>query len=190
MLAPSSTNDVQHFPESISTSRRCKYCPSEGNSSSPSHTASSYTSSSFPTCSSPSSTDQEIKIIQGRTYSSKNLHRIYCTVTGTHPPATMSRLFLILLFSYFLLILISVYLTYVCHSLCRHSVHLLGNFRPSVYRPSVHRPSVHRPSVHRPSVHRPSVHRHSVLYPFQTGIISCRSVLDSPIGEFNFLLIG
>ena len=122
MLAPSSTNDVQHFPKNISTSRRCKYCPSEGNSSSPFPPASSYTSSSFPTCSSPSSTlhhatDQEIKIIQGRTYSSKNLHRIYCAVTGTLPPATISRLHLILLFSYFLLILISVYLTYVCHSL-------------------------------------------------------------------------
>ena len=65
---------VQHFPENISTSRRCKYCPSEWNSSFPSPPASSYTSSSFPACSSPSSTtDQEINITQGRTYSSKIL---------------------------------------------------------------------------------------------------------------------
>ena len=35
---------------------------------------------------------------------------------------------------------------------CRHSVHLLGDCRPSVHRPSVHRPSVHHHSVHRPSV--------------------------------------
>ena len=47
---------VQNVPENISTSRRCKYCHSEWNSSSSSPPASSYTSSSFPTCSSPSST--------------------------------------------------------------------------------------------------------------------------------------
>ena len=95
-----------------------------------------------PALSPPSPTDQEIKIIQGRTYSSKNL---------LHAGHRYSILLYILFYER------KIQKSHLCVSLslCRHSVHLLGDCRHSV----------HRHSVFRHSVHRQSVHRHSVLYP-------------------------